>query len=105
MNSDNKSIATPINMTNHAYWNLSGDFRHKTIGQHSLKLNCDKFLEMNQDSIPTGNILECAQNPFFDFKDPNGKIADQNRLTQIPPNAEKAGVDHAFVINRSSDEE
>ncbi len=28
--------STPINMTNHTYWNLSGDFQESTVQQHSL---------------------------------------------------------------------
>ena len=40
---------TPINMTNHTYWNLSGDFKEPTIADHSLKMNCYKTLEMDEN--------------------------------------------------------
>ena len=38
---------TPINLCNHAYWNLSGDFAEKTVGNHLLKLNSEKVFRFN----------------------------------------------------------
>ena len=39
---------TPINLCNHAYWNLSGDFAEKTVGDHLLQLSADKVFRFNQ---------------------------------------------------------
>ena len=41
------TVKTPVNLCNHTYWNLSGDFKDKKVGDHGLVLNCDKFLEMD----------------------------------------------------------
>ena len=56
--------ATPINITNHTYWNLAGG---GAILDHRLKLNCDSYLPVNEVQIPTGEILKTAGTPF-DFQ-------------------------------------
>ena len=45
---DDEGTETPINLTNHAYWNLSGDFKELTIGDHELELNASKVLEFDK---------------------------------------------------------
>lgn len=60
--------ATPINMCNHAYWNLSGDFRTNIKG-HSLQLHCSHYLPVDSTQIPTGEVAPVAGTPF-DFVQP-----------------------------------
>jgi len=45
--SGSDGLITPINLVNHAYWNLSGDFKQSTIADHDLRLNCDKVVELD----------------------------------------------------------
>ena len=40
-------MPTPINLTNHAYWNLSGDFRQATVANHKMMLNSSKYLPLD----------------------------------------------------------
>lgn len=40
---------TPVNLINHTYWNLSGDFAQKSIAEHDLHMCCDKVIELAQD--------------------------------------------------------
>ena len=54
MPDEQEGMRTPINITNHTYWNLSGDFKHKTIADHSLQINSHQILEFNDVQIPTG---------------------------------------------------
>ena len=61
---DDPSKKTPINLTNHAYWNLSGDFKEATIADHHLNLGCSKMLPMGEGSVPTGEIAAVADTPF-----------------------------------------
>lgn len=57
---------TPVNITNHAYFNLSGK---ETILDHQLKIESDRVLEFDNDFLPTGNYLNVRNNPGFDFQD------------------------------------
>lgn len=56
---------TPLNLTNHAYFNLSGE---ADVLAHKLKIESDKFLEMKIDFTPTGRILCMNENPGYCFK-------------------------------------
>ncbi|MEA4917692.1 aldose epimerase family protein [Proteiniphilum sp.] len=57
---------TPVNITNHAYFNLSGD---ETIWDHQLKIESDRMLESNDNFIPTGTYIDIKNNPGFDFRE------------------------------------
>lgn len=56
---------TPVNITNHAYFNLSGE---KDILGHHLKIESDSFLESDEQFLPTGRKLWVEENPGFDFR-------------------------------------
>ena len=74
---------TPLNLTNHAYWNLAGAAdrrRHAgegtpalevggAIGGHELTIYGGEYLELDEASIPTGRILQAAGTPY-DFTSP-----------------------------------
>jgi len=57
---------TLFNPTNHAYFNLSAG--KTSILNHELKIYADRYLEMNDEFIPTGKILPIAESAF-DFRD------------------------------------
>lgn len=79
---------TPVNLTNHAYWNLSGNHR-ETIGNHYLRIDADSYLPVNKVSIPTGEIRSVEGTPF-DFRS----------LKQIGPAIqESGGFDHNFNLS------
>jgi aldose 1-epimerase len=89
---------TPICLTNHAYWNLSGDFEKETIHDHTLKLpNCSKYFVLDSNLIPTGEHRDVSGTPF-DFVE-GGKIGDKERLTGAIDGGGQPGVDHPYVIN------
>lgn len=53
--------ATPINITNHAFFNLAGK---GTIEKHLLKMNSKQVLEVSKDLIPTGKFIDVQGTPF-----------------------------------------
>jgi aldose 1-epimerase len=71
---------TPINLINHTYWNLSGDFKDGKIGWHKLSLpNSSKYLPLTDDLIPLGEATSVKGTPF-DFHSEFGRIQDKERL-------------------------
>lgn len=54
---------TPINLTNHTYWNLAGAGSGTTLN-HMLKLDCPKYLPVNSKIIPTGDLTPVKGTPF-----------------------------------------
>lgn len=89
---------TPFNPTNHAYFNLDGDF--KSVSEHVLFLNADKMTESNAELIATGKILDVKGTPF-DFTVPHevGKYAGKNT-----PELKvfRDGYDNNFIINKDN---
>ncbi len=56
---------THVNLTNHSYWNLEKN-KKNMIYNHDLKLNSNKYLQVNKDLIPTGNF-KSVKKSIFDF--------------------------------------
>jgi len=56
---------THVNLTNHSYWNLEKN-KKNMIYNHDLKLNSNKYLQVNKNLIPTGNF-KSVKKSIFDF--------------------------------------
>ena len=88
--------ATPVNLTNHTYWNLAGDGRRDILG-HLLTLEADSLIPVDSTLIPTGEIMPVAGTPF-DFRSPvaiGARIADPHVQLRYG-----RGYDHTFVLTR-----
>lgn len=89
--------ATPINLTNHAYWNLRGTSGGGvSVTDHELQLFCDQYLPVDASVIPTGEFRDVA-GTVMDFRAPHA-IGDQIQ------DVEGEGYDHCYVINGSRGE-
>ena len=90
---------TIVNLTQHSYFNLSGDF-NKDILNHDLKINADSFLPVDSTLIPIGEIRDVIDTPF-DFSQPKkiGKDIEMNNEQINYGN----GYDHCWVLNNYRD--
>jgi aldose 1-epimerase len=58
---------TPVNLTNHSYFNLSGE-GSGTIYNTLLRIDADQITETDEESIPTGRLLDVSGTPY-DFRE------------------------------------
>jgi aldose 1-epimerase len=97
--SDKKTL---LNVTNHSYFNLSGNLKRDVLN-HILTIKSDRFFELDEELLPTGNLLGVEKTPF-DFRK-GRKIRDGVRSTHPQNLLVGKGYDHPFLLNKNHQQE
>ena len=84
---------TPVNVTNHSYFNLGGAENGAILG-HVVTLYADRFTPVDAFLIPTGELRPVAGTPM-DFRQPTRVGA---RIKEV--GGKPVGYDHNYVINQ-----
>ena len=92
--------ATVINMTNHSYFNLSGDPQNNRIVDDILYVNASNFTPVDNTYMTTGEIVPVAGTPF-DFTTPHA-IGDMIEADEEQIHNGN-GYDHNWVLNTAGD--
>jgi aldose 1-epimerase len=91
--------ATPVNLTQHTYWNLRGNGEEPVL-EHELQLAADAFTPVDSTLIPTGVLQPVAGTPF-DFRTPQpigARIDAADEQLRYG-----GGYDHNFVLTGAGD--
>jgi aldose 1-epimerase len=89
---------TVVNLTNHSYFNLSGNTKKDILG-HTLTLAASKFLPVDKGLIPTGELADVKGTPF-DFTSAvviGERINDNHEQMKFG-----GGYDHCWVIDSTA---
>ncbi|MGB7434584.1 MAG: aldose epimerase family protein [Candidatus Acidiferrum sp.] len=89
---------TVLNLTNHSYFNLSGQ-GNGTILNDQLKLNASRFTPVDSGLIPTGELKSVVGTPF-DFLKPHA-VGERINAKDEQLHLAHDGYDHNFVLDGS----
>lgn len=89
--------STPVNLTNHAYFNLLGADNEYLALDHILSINASEYVPTTDVGIPKG-LWKKVKDTNFDFSDP--KVISQDFMLDKDQGNGK-GYDHSFVLDKT----
>lgn len=89
---------TVVNLTQHTYFNLSGDFS-KTILDDEITIDADKLVPVDATLIPTGELTDVTNTPF-DFRKP--KVIGKEINASNDQLKKGLGYDHCWALNNQN---
>ena len=91
--------ATHVNLTNHSYWNLEKNNKNK-IFDHEVRINSKKYLEINDNLIPTGKYKN-IKNTIYDFSKFKKIRKKLNFLINRKVHQKMKGFDTTYVVQKN----
>lgn len=92
------SKPTPINLTNHSYFNLAGHGAgYEELYNHSIALNADSYTLTDAQSVSTGEIRSVAGTPY--------DLRIRQNLGSALVNLPKSGYDNNYCVTRGTDQQ
>lgn len=92
---------TYLNLTNHTYFNLSGDFK-RDITDEYLQLDCDKFIAVDESTLPVS--INSVEETAFDFRKQtllkDSLYSDDEQIKIV-----NYGLDHPFILNHTQEKD
>ena len=90
------TLDTPVNLTNHIYWNLN-DGGATSILNHELQINSEKIIKMDSQLLPVGGYLSCIESGL-DFTQLRmiGQSLPKNPTEPWP------GIDNTFMLTEKT---
>jgi len=86
---------TLLNLTNHNYFNLSGNLRYSILG-HILKVNSSKYFSLDDSFVP--EKIRFSKDTAFDFT--KETLISENLTKELKELKEK-GIDHPFILEKT----
>lgn len=89
---------TYLNLTNHAYFNLSGNFK-ETVASQDVKINAESYGWVNEETLPISIEKENLFIKMSEYSNLNEILESEHQQVKIVG----GGIDHPFILSKASE--